>query len=199
MGLREINADRTQRMIVGAALELIYERGYDGATMEGIAQRAGIGVSTLYRYFPTKETLIVSPLGDPSMMAEALRERPPEESAEVALGHALIVFLGHTNEVPEQSEQLRKVLEENPRPRARLMEWFVDTHAQLVLALQERLEGPDAELRAGAMAWTVVWVLQRTKQLQQQDGAGAPNLVDIAKGIMASLAQYSIPTPRVED
>jgi TetR/AcrR family transcriptional regulator, repressor of fatR-cypB operon len=44
--------------IVTAALELIVERGFHGASMAMIAERAGVGAGTIYRYFANKEVLI---------------------------------------------------------------------------------------------------------------------------------------------
>lgn len=44
--------------IVGAALELIAEHGFHGAPMAMIAQKAGVGAGTIYRYFPSKDALI---------------------------------------------------------------------------------------------------------------------------------------------
>ena len=41
-----------------ATLELISEQGFHGTPMSQIAQRANIGVGTIYRYFPSKEDLI---------------------------------------------------------------------------------------------------------------------------------------------
>jgi AcrR family transcriptional regulator len=41
-----------------AALELIAEQGFHGAPMSQIAERAGIGVGTIYRYFASKDDLI---------------------------------------------------------------------------------------------------------------------------------------------
>lgn len=43
-----------------ATLELIAEQGFHGTPMSQIAQRANIGVGTIYRYFPSKEDLINS-------------------------------------------------------------------------------------------------------------------------------------------
>jgi AcrR family transcriptional regulator len=51
----ELNLER----IVAAAQELFAESGYE-ASMERIAQRAGVGVGTLYRRFPNKESLVVA-------------------------------------------------------------------------------------------------------------------------------------------
>ncbi len=44
--------------IVRAALELIAEHGFHGAPMSMIAERAGVGAGTIYRYFENKDVLI---------------------------------------------------------------------------------------------------------------------------------------------
>ncbi len=44
--------------ILQAALELIAERGFHGAPMAEIAEKAGVAAGTIYRYFDSKEVLI---------------------------------------------------------------------------------------------------------------------------------------------
>ncbi|MCX5718171.1 MAG: TetR/AcrR family transcriptional regulator [Nitrospirae bacterium] len=44
--------------IVRAALELIAENGFHGAPIAMIADRAGVGTGTIYRYFANKDLLI---------------------------------------------------------------------------------------------------------------------------------------------
>ncbi|MDB4992660.1 MAG: Transcriptional regulator, TetR family protein [Myxococcaceae bacterium] len=44
--------------ILRAALELFVERGFHGASVPAIAERAGIAAGTMYRYFPSKEALV---------------------------------------------------------------------------------------------------------------------------------------------
>ncbi|MBI2354509.1 MAG: TetR/AcrR family transcriptional regulator [Deltaproteobacteria bacterium] len=44
--------------IVRAALELIAEHGFHGAPMALVAERAGVGAGTIYRYFENKDVLI---------------------------------------------------------------------------------------------------------------------------------------------
>lgn len=45
--------------IMKAAYEEFYQYGYESAKMEKIAQRAGIGKSTIYEYFPSKRELLI--------------------------------------------------------------------------------------------------------------------------------------------
>ena len=47
-----------QDAILGATLELVSERGFHDAPTSLIAQEAGVGVGTIYRYFENKEDLI---------------------------------------------------------------------------------------------------------------------------------------------
>lgn len=44
--------------VVRAAIELIARHGYHGAPMAMIAERAGVGAGTIYRYFENKDVLI---------------------------------------------------------------------------------------------------------------------------------------------
>ncbi|MBX7081583.1 MAG: TetR family transcriptional regulator [Nannocystaceae bacterium] len=53
----ERKADR-RREILDAALELFVERGFHGTAVPEIAQRAGVGLGTIYRYFESKEQLV---------------------------------------------------------------------------------------------------------------------------------------------
>jgi len=47
-----------------AARELFAERGFDGATLRAIAERAGMGASSIYRHVESKEELLVLELAD---------------------------------------------------------------------------------------------------------------------------------------
>ena len=161
MGLREINAARTRTLIAAGAMELFIERGFEATTMEDVATHVGIGTSTLYRYFPTKETLALATLGEPSLMSEELLSRPDGEALEVALGNALLSFMTRVNEDEQQARQFGVLLETNHRLQARLMEWLGEAHEALVSALAERSGRPPDDIHLGAMAWMAIFVLQQ--------------------------------------
>ncbi|RMH43547.1 MAG: TetR/AcrR family transcriptional regulator [Deltaproteobacteria bacterium] len=44
--------------ILDAALALFAERGFHGTAVPAVAERAGVGAGTIYRYFPSKEALV---------------------------------------------------------------------------------------------------------------------------------------------
>jgi AcrR family transcriptional regulator len=57
IGGRRSGADKRE-LIMTAALELFVERGFYGTAVPEIADRAGVGAGTIYRYFDSKEALV---------------------------------------------------------------------------------------------------------------------------------------------
>ncbi len=55
---------RSRARIRAAARELFRERGFDGATLRAIGERAGMGASSIYRHVRSKEELLVLELTD---------------------------------------------------------------------------------------------------------------------------------------
>lgn len=51
-------SERSHRAILDAANQLLAERGFVDLTMEDVAERAGVGKTTIYRRWPTKGTLV---------------------------------------------------------------------------------------------------------------------------------------------
>jgi AcrR family transcriptional regulator len=63
-GLRERKKQRTRAMLVDAAVKLCIERGYDNTTVEQIAAAAEVSPRTFSRYFPTKDSVMMTVLDD---------------------------------------------------------------------------------------------------------------------------------------
>ncbi|HET7540038.1 MAG TPA: helix-turn-helix domain-containing protein [Polyangiaceae bacterium] len=73
--------------ILSAGLEVFAEQGYLGATMNAIAERAGLGAASLYRYFPSKTELFEAAI-PPELAArfEQLIEQRVSALAELPAG-----------------------------------------------------------------------------------------------------------------
>src|ERR671912_1497085 len=60
--LRERRRQETAELILDAVLDLMAEAGIDGLTMEAVAERVGVSLRTVYRYFPDRATLLTAAL-----------------------------------------------------------------------------------------------------------------------------------------
>ncbi|MER6155652.1 TetR/AcrR family transcriptional regulator [Streptomyces sp. NPDC001868] len=61
-GTRGVRSAERREEIVLAALEVIAERGYRGASLAAVAERVGLTQQGLLHYFPTKDALLVAVL-----------------------------------------------------------------------------------------------------------------------------------------
>ncbi|MFD7612350.1 TetR/AcrR family transcriptional regulator [Streptomyces sp. NPDC059828] len=155
LGLRERKKLKTRAAIRGAAYRLIAEQGYEATTTEQIAAAAEVSLSTLFRYFPAKEDIVLaaddaSGASVPSALESALRARPadepPLESLRSAVTHTARAALGND---PGELRLRTRLLVQVPAVRARLTESMTATALPLSRVLAERTgrQPDDLELR----------------------------------------------------
>jgi AcrR family transcriptional regulator len=161
MGLRASKTARTREQILTIALDLFVTQGYEQTTIEQIAERAEVGITTLYRYFPGKDALLLEPFSRSFDFARLLRERPESEP----LGTALARVLSETFRLPaldhERFDELRAIIDRTDLPRARLWDLTQRATSDLEEAIAERL-GPAAgsiDARLSARAFFSVWTI----------------------------------------
>src|ERR1700689_5287466 len=98
MTQRRMRADarRNYELLVAQATEAIAERGADDVSLEEIARRAGVGIGTLYRHFPTRQSQLEAVFRDQvdamARQAEDLRSSPAPASALEEWLRAMMVF-----------------------------------------------------------------------------------------------------------
>jgi AcrR family transcriptional regulator len=59
-GVREEKKQQTRQAIIGAAVQLFGDKGYDRTSIEQLARAAGIGKGTIYSYFKTKSEIFLA-------------------------------------------------------------------------------------------------------------------------------------------
>ncbi|WP_157121323.1 acyl-CoA-like ligand-binding transcription factor [Nocardia miyunensis] len=110
MGLRERKKQRTRRTIRTEAMRLFLEQGYAETTVEQIAEAADISPSTFFRYFPSKEQVVLTDDLDPPMI-RAVQAQPAELSPLRAFVQATIeVFDALEPEDLEFEQQRMKLI-----------------------------------------------------------------------------------------
>src|SRR5215471_13753051 len=85
------DAQRNYTRLLDAAGAAFIERGADDVSLEEIARRAGVGIGTLYRHFPTRQALLEAVYRD---QVELLSARADElTGSDDAPGAALAAWL----------------------------------------------------------------------------------------------------------
>lgn len=78
IGRRERKKAQTREALADAALELFLDRGYDQVGVREVADAADVSVTTLFKYFPSKETLAFDRDEDiEAALVAAVRDRAP--------------------------------------------------------------------------------------------------------------------------
>lgn len=103
-GLRERKKEKTRLALETAALELFAEKGFDGTTVDEIAEACDISPRTFFRYYSTKEDVLFAN-GDERLAAllAELARRPPDELPIRAVQAA---FIATTDAYAQDRERL---------------------------------------------------------------------------------------------
>jgi AcrR family transcriptional regulator len=146
---RRLSEERSEH-ILGTVLDVLHDVGYDQLRMQDVADRACVGLSTIYRRWPTKQDLVRASLGceraaekfvvtgDPRADVKAFLKRMADDvngdGAQTMLG-----FLASLRSDPEIAEVYRDTA------IARIHE-----HLRSLLAAELGDDFPDLDLRATA-------------------------------------------------
>jgi AcrR family transcriptional regulator len=118
--LRERKRTRTRLMIQGEAMRVIAEKGWENTTVDDIAYAAAISPRTFFRYFPTKEDVVLWDEYDP-IAPDMLSARPVDEPLVESMRALIYEALGGLYRRDPDALLLRvRLLLSVPELRARL-------------------------------------------------------------------------------
>jgi len=129
---RLVRGRKSRARIHTAALELFRERGFDRATLRAIAERAGMGASSIYRHVQSKEELLIDELV--LLQVEAWRRFRLDDDRARPTRERVTRFLDVQHELLVADRDLTAIaLRATTKPEARV--------ARQVLALNDRTIG----------------------------------------------------------
>ncbi|MFL5797657.1 MAG: TetR family transcriptional regulator [Actinomycetota bacterium] len=136
VGLRERKKERTRAQLTDAAFRLFTERGFDGTTIEDIVEQVEVSPRTFFRYFDSKEDVVIGFFDDLGLeLRAALEARPVEEPPFTAVRHALASLVDVYVSDEERVVAAKRLANETPSIRARLL----DKHARWENGMTEAL------------------------------------------------------------
>jgi len=121
-GLRERKKAKTRWAIQEHALRLFAEQGYEGTTVDQIAAAAEISPSTFFRYFPTKEDVVVQDEFDDQLL-EAFRAAGAAPDPLASLRDSVLAAIVGIDEGElVKSQQRMELIFTSPALRARTVD-----------------------------------------------------------------------------
>ncbi|MFI2375290.1 TetR/AcrR family transcriptional regulator [Streptomyces sp. NPDC018964] len=169
-GLRERKKIKTREAIRTAAYGLIREQGYDATTVEQIADRAEVSPSTVFRYFPAKEDIVLTDEYD-TVLTEEFSARPADEPWAVSLRHVMrkAIALG-VGEEREVTRLRTRLLAEVPAVRSRMLESMSATGRMLAHVIAGRTGLDPDGLEARVLSIALTGGLMETSQYWAEHG-----------------------------
>ena len=168
-GLRERKKARTRAAIREHALRLFGEQGYAATTVEQIAAAAEVSPATFFRYFPTKEDVVLQDDFD-IVTLEALEGQPLDLNP-------IAAFRGAAAAAREQmsAEDMKRFTETTrltlsvPEIRARALDELTRTTDVITAAIAARIGRSADDFAARNMAGAIIGVIMAATLPWQAD------------------------------
>ena len=193
VGLRERKKARTRAAIREHALRLFREQGYSLTTVEQIAAAAEVSPATFFRYFPTKEDVVLQDDSEVVTIA-GLNAQPPELSPVAAFRAAAAASLAAmTDADKEQFRETAQLTAQVPEIRARALDEFTRTIDEIAAALAGRVGRAPDDFAVRTLAGAIMGVIMSATMPGLM--AGDVDITEMFGRIDAALAQLEAGLP----
>jgi len=188
--MRRGGGPRKAQEIFDATLDLLAAKGYEGLTIEGVAQRSGVNKTTIYRWWPSKGAL----LGAALIGARQLELTPPDTGTLAGDLEALLDTIATLLTVRPASDIAVSVLgaaTHNPELAAHVKDFFADRIAReqsvfdRAVARGEITADTDTMLLVDLLAGAA-WVRVVLRQLPLEKGFVARTVSIVLDGARAT-------------
>lgn len=193
LGLRERKKVRTRSAIQHHALRLFREQGYEATTISQIADAAEVSESTFFRYFPTKEAVVLSDDFDEALV-EAFRAQPAELRPIEAIRRAVRETFSEMTETElADARERAELVFSVPALREAVAGELVSTMDRVCDLVAARVRRPAADIGVRALAGAVVGaMLAVVVPSEQAPGRSYVELMDAALAEVAAGFPFAI-------
>jgi AcrR family transcriptional regulator len=184
-------SEQAEQAIIEATLDLFAEQGFEGACVEAVAARAGVGKATIYRRWPNKEELLLAAFG-------SLKSPFPEPEGVSVRDDllAMVEVMCADKADPRKARRYALLLgegEKYPRLMARYKETVVEPRREAMRAvirrgIQTGELRPDTDVEIAMLTLTGVIMAHEKTPDREFDGGFAARLVD---GLLLGLSARS--------
>jgi AcrR family transcriptional regulator len=165
-------------------MRLFREQGYARTTVDQIADAAEVSPSTFFRYFPTKEDVVIGEDFD-ALLTEALREQPLELGPVAAVRAALrAVFADMPEDARQRDRERYELIRRVPELRAAELDEYTRSLRLLAGLVAERLGRDENDLRIRVFAGAMVGVALAALDVDAGHPGDLGELLDQALGLL---------------
>lgn len=187
-GLRAKKKVQTRMKLQDTALRLFQQRGFAAVSVDEIATEADVSRSTFFRYFGSKEAVLMvgrDERGDAFL--NSLKNRPVEESPLQAFEHALteLTLNAAAEDVLDQLRLVSDLLRSDPALRGHRLDELERWSAAMAQAFAERGGRAEPSLEDRLASSICLTVAEEIGHVLRESEAGEPDAV--MKQIFAAL------------
>jgi AcrR family transcriptional regulator len=198
LGLRERKKQQTREALSSLALRLFDERGFDEVTVDDIVSAADVSPRTFYRYFPSKEDLVLGDVGPAiEAMAAALRERPVDEPVIESIRRVVLDLAADYEHDLDDKRQRAALIEATPALRHRWIERQAAIEEALAPVVAARLGIDDhTDVRPRLIAACAVAAIRVASDVWLANGATGSLIDSVDHALSLLTASLGAATPR---
>lgn len=191
-GRRERKKQRTREALIDAAFTLFAEKGFEATTVEEIADMVDVSSRTFFRYFSSKEDVVLTFHEDQfAALLAALVAQPPDVPVITAMRNAGVAMMraceeGEYGFDPKKFMCVQEMLESSPTLFGRSLEHAQKKQAEVTRIVAERMGvDPAKDLRPHVAAGAASCAFRAALDMWMRDDSHAESISGLLDKVFA--------------